>query len=155
MTVKTYNSVVRDFVNMADAMNRVRSAQAYDYAHNGGHNGDQNGEPREQVRRLPLDAWANEETFFIKAYLPGINPDDVEITFEGEELTIGGSYPAGEEEVEYVKTELYHGKFARTLTFNLPVNVDEIEATFENGVLTLAVPKAEEILPKRIAVHAK
>ena len=151
MTVKTYNSVVRDFVNMADAMKRVRSAQAYDYANNGGHN----GQAGERVMRLPLDVQANENAFHIKAYLPGINPDDVEITFEGEELTISGSYPASDEEVEYVKHELFEGKFARTLTFNLPVDVDGIEATFDNGVLFLSVPKAEEVLPKRIAVHAK
>lgn len=151
MAVKTYNSVVRDFVNMADAMNRMHSAQSYDYARNGGNN----GEHREQVRHLPLDVWANDETFFIKAFLPGINADDVEITFEGEDLTISGSYPVAEDEVDYFKRELYHGKFARTLTFNLPVNVEGIEAEFDSGVLTLSVPKAEEILPKRIEVRAK
>ena len=154
MAAKTYNSVVRDFVNMADAMNRARNAHPYDYARNGGHD----GETRERTARLPLDVWGGDEAFFIKAYLPGINADDVEITFEGEELTIRGSYPAGEvgeDEVAFVKRELYHGKFERTLTFNVPVNVDGIEATFDNGVLTLSVPKAEEILPKRIEVHAK
>ena len=150
MTVKTY-SLVRDFVNMADAMNRTRSAQAYDYARNGGHD----GESQERIARLPLDVWANEESFTIKAYLPGVNVEDVEITFEGEELTISGSYPAAEEEVEYTKRELYHGKFARTLTFNVEIEVDAIEATFENGILNLSVPKAEEIQPKRIVVQAK
>ena len=150
MTVKTY-SLVRDFVNMADAMNRTRSAQAYDYARNGGHD----GESQERIARLPLDVWANEESFTIKAYLPGVNVEDVEITFEGEEMTISGSYPAAEEEVEYTKRELYHGKFARTLTFNVEIEVDAIEATFENGILNLSVPKAEEIQPKRIVVQAK
>ena len=150
MTVKTY-SLVRDFVNMADAMNRTRSAQAYDYARNGGHD----GESQERIARLPLDVWANEESFTIKAYPPGVNVEDVEITFEGEELTISGSYPAAEEEVEYTKRELYHGKFARTLTFNVEIEVDAIEATFENGILNLSVPKAEEIQPKRIMVQAK
>ena len=151
MTVKTYNSLVRDFVNMADAMNRARNASAYEYARNGGHD----GESQERIARLPLDVWANDEAFTIKAYLPGVDVEDVEITFEGEELSISGSYPEAEEEVEYTRSELYHGKFARTLTFNVDVNADEIEATFENGVLTLSVPKAEEVQPKRITVQAR
>ena len=155
MAVKTYNSVVRDFVNMADAMNRARNAQSYDYTRNGGHDGNSNGEARERVARLPLDVWANEEAFFIKAYLPGVNVDDIEISFEGETLSISGAYPAGEDEVEFVKRELYHGKFERTLTFNVPVDIDNIEAALDNGVLTLTVPKAEEIRPKRIEVRAK
>ena len=153
MAVKSYNNIVRDFVNMADAVNRARAAQAYDYATNGGHNGSENSQ--ERIMRLPVDIWANDNAFTIKAFLPGINADDVEITFEGEELTIQGSFPANEADVEYVKRELYAGKFARTLTFNVPVNVDGIEATFAQGVLMLNVPKAEEILPKRIAVQAK
>ena len=159
MTVKTYNSVVRDFVNMADAVNRARSAQAYDYAHNGGHNGGHNRDVQSGVHartaRLPIDVWANEEAFFIAANLPGLNVNDVEISFEGETLAIGGSYPVGDEEVEFVKRELYHGKFERSLTFNVPIDVDGIEAALDNGVLTLTVPKAEEIRPKRIQVQAK
>ena len=159
MTVKTHSSVVRDFVNMADAMNRARSAQAYDYAQNGGHNGDRNGaaqgQIRERVARLPINVWANDDAFFIAANLPGINVDDVEISFEGETLTISGSFPTVDEEVAFIKRELYHGKFERTLTFNVPVDVDGIEAALDNGVLSLTVPKAEEIRPKRIEVQAK
>ena len=151
MTIKTYNTLVRDFVNMADAMNRTRNGADYDYAQNGGHA----GQAVERVARLPLDVWATDEAFTLRAYLPGVNVDDVDITFEGEELSISGSYPAAEEEVEYTKHELYHGKFARTLKFTVEINVDEIEATFENGILTLSVPKAEEVQPKRITVQAK
>ena len=152
MTVKTYNNIVREFVNMADAMNRANSA--YDYARNGGNNGE-GGAPVKRVARLPIDAWANEETFSIKAYLPGVSLEDVEITFEGEELTIRGRYAESEKETEFVTRELFHGEFERRLTFNVPVNVDEIEATFENGVLSLSIPKAEEVRPKQIKVQAK
>ena len=79
----------------------------------------------------------------------------VEITFEGEELTIRGSFQPQPENVEYLKRELYHGGFERRLTFNVPVNADAIEATYEMGVLTLRVPKAEAIKPKQIKVQAK
>ena len=155
MSVNSYNNIVREFVNMADAMNRANSA--YDYARNGGNNGGSNGEkstPRKRIARLPIDAWSNEDAFSIKAYLPGVNPEDVDITFEGEELTIRGRYPEVED-VEFVTRELFNGEFERRLTFNVPVNVDDIEATFENGVLTLSVPKAEEVRPKQIKVLAK
>ena len=150
MTVKTYNNAVRDFVSMADAMNRMFDARSYDYGRNGGHDGS-----AKQVRRLPIDAWTGEDSFTIKAFLPGVNADDVEITFEGEELTIRGRFPAAQEEVDFVKRELFHGEFERRLSFNVPVDVDGIEALFENGVLTLTVPKAEEIRPKQIKVQVK
>lgn len=155
MTTKTFGNtknynMVRDFVSMADAMNRMFDARTYDYTRNGGHDG-----AAKRVWRLPIDAWTGEESFTIKAYLPGVNADDVDITFEGEELTIRGHFPAAEEGVDFVKNELFHGDFERRLAFNVPVSVDGIEATFENGVLTLVVPKAEEIRPKQIKVQVK
>ena len=152
MSVKTYSSFAREFANMADAVNRANSA--YDYARNGGNNGE-NGARHQRVTRLPIDAWANDEAFSIRAYLPGVSLDDVEITFEGEQLKIHGHYPENDEDVQFVTRELFNGEFERRLTFNVPVNVDEIEATFENGVLTLSVPKAEEIRPKQIKVQTK
>lgn len=150
MTVKTYNSMVRDFVSMADAMNRVLEGRPYDYGRNGGHNG-----ATQRVWRLPIDAWAGEDAFTIKAYLPGVNPDEVDLTFEGDELAIRGRFPAADENVNFAKRELFHGEFERRLTFNVPVNADGIEALFDNGVLTLTVPKAEEVRPKQIKVQVK
>jgi HSP20 family protein len=147
--MSTYNSLVRDFVNMADAMNRVNPARSYDYANNGGNNGS------ERVARLPLDAYATEEEFVLTANLPGVRPEDVEITFEGEELAIRGKFAAEPENVNFIKRELFHGGFERRLTFNVPVNADAIEAVYEGGVLTLRVPKAEAIKPKQIKVQAK
>jgi len=57
--------------------------------------------------------------------------------------------------VEYVVRERRHGSFVRTVSFNVPVNADGIEATFEHGVLTIVAPKVEEIKPKTIKVLAK
>jgi HSP20 family protein len=168
MRTRNYNDFVREFVTVADAMNRVFDGRAYDYARaggsdaNGGVNSGANGTeagnstaPAQRVSRLPIDAYANEDAFVLTAYLPGVNPEDVEITFEGEELTIRGSFQPQPENVEYLKRELYHGGFERRLTFNVPVNADAIEATYEMGVLTLRVPKAEAIKPKQIKVQAK
>jgi HSP20 family protein len=157
MRTRNYNDFVREFAGVADAMNRAFDARPYDYAGNGGSTSGSNGDTQapQRVARLPLDAYATEDAFVLVANLPGVNPEAVEITFEGEELTIRGAFGPQPENVEFLKRELYHGSFERRLTFNVPVNADAIEATYELGVLTLRVPKAEAIKPKLIKVQAK
>jgi len=145
------NTNARDFANFAQAMNRVFAP--YDYARYGGNAG--NGQPGEQKASLPVDVWADESSFTIQAYLPGVDPEQVAITMEGEELTIRGQFPAVTEGTKYVKRELFHGGFERRLTINTPVNLEGINAEYSNGVLTLTVPKAEEVKPKQIKVVAK
>lgn len=166
MNTRTYNNTVRDLMTMADAMNRAwgRTGFSYDYGRNGGSNGEsEEGAVNGTATRtayLPVNAWANEDAFFVQANLPGVNPDNVEITFDKETLVIRGEFPAvsmaGEEEnVEFIKRELFSGPFERKLTFRTPVDVDGIKAVFENGTLTLTVPKAEEAKPRQIKVQAK
>lgn len=151
------NTMLRDFATIANAMNRAFE-RPYDYARNGGHNGANgvngaNGAKTAAKMRLPLDVVAAEDAFILTAYLPGVNPEQVEITFEGEELSIRGEFPQAQGEL--LKRELYHGPFERRLTFNVPVNADAIEAGYEQGVLTLRVPKAEVARPKQIKVVAR
>lgn len=148
MRTRVYSNGMRDLTALANAMNRNagRFSDAYDYAGNGGSNG-------ETKYRLPVDIWASDNAYHIAAYLPGVDPDAVDITFENDSLTIRGELPGVDEEAKFVRRELYHGSFERTLNFNVPVNADAIEATFQHGVLTLNVPKAEEILPKQIKVQ--
>ncbi len=105
--------------------------------------------------RLPLDAYSTPEEIVIMAAVPGVNPENVEITFEGDVLTIRGEFPGALENVEYLMRERRHGRFSRSLTFNVPVNADGIEATFEHGVLTIVAPKAETVKPKTIKVTAR
>jgi HSP20 family protein len=105
--------------------------------------------------RLPLDAYSTPEEIVIMAAVPGVNPENVEITFEGDVLTIRGEFPGALENVEYILRERRHGRFSRSLTFNVPVNADAIEANFEHGVLTIVAPKAETVKPKTIKVTAR
>lgn len=151
MRSNSYNTMLRDFATMANAMNRTFE-RPYDFARNGGHVGATEESAPPKIR-LPLDIVTTEEAFVITAYVPGVNPEQVEITFEGEELTIRGEFPRVEG--EFVKRELYRGAFERRLSFNVPVNADAIEATYEHGVLTLRMPKAEAVRPKQIKVIAK
>jgi HSP20 family protein len=70
-------------------------------------------------------------------------------------LYIRGKLPAMPEGAEFIKRELYHGTFARRLSFNVPVDADRIEANFHNGLLTLTIPKAEAVKPKQIKIQTK
>ncbi len=104
---------------------------------------------------LPVDAYSTENELVIKASVPGAAPDDVEIIIEGETLTIRGKTPEPLENVDYVIQERRYGPFSRTLTLNVPVQAERAEAAFENGVLTVIIPKTEEIRPKVIQVKSK
>jgi HSP20 family protein len=103
---------------------------------------------------LALDVAENQDAYVVKASLPGVNPDDVEITLADNVLTIKGEIKADKE----IKEENYHlrerrsGTFVRSVSLPTAVNADAIEAVNENGVLTLTLPKTEAVKPKRIEV---
>jgi HSP20 family protein len=104
---------------------------------------------------LALDVAETEDDFVVKASLPGINPDDLEITYNNNLLTIQGEVKEEKdvEEQRYHLRERRYGSFSRSLSLPTSVKADAIEASYEAGVLTLRLPKAEEAKPKRIPVH--
>ena len=95
----------------------------------------------EQIFRLPLDAYVTPDEIVVTANMPGVKPEDVEITIEGDTLTIKGERPGPIENVDYVLQERPYGKFQRTLNINIPVDADKAEAKYENGLLTLSHPE--------------
>jgi HSP20 family protein len=103
---------------------------------------------------VPLDVIEEDGQFVVKASMPGVSPDEVEITLTDNVLTIKGETKRESEsnESNYHVRERQYGSFLRHLTLPMPVNSDEVEATFENGILTLRLPKTEAAKPKRIAV---
>jgi HSP20 family protein len=109
----------------------------------------------ERRYQLPVDVYTTPDEIVVRASLPGVPSDRVEINLEGDTLTIRGEIQAPDDDVDYVIQERGYGVLARTLTLNVPVNADGAEATFDNGVLTLTLPKAEELKPKKIEVRAK
>jgi HSP20 family protein len=109
----------------------------------------------ERPFRLPLDVYTTPEEIVITASLPGLTPDEVDIVIEGDALTIRGELRPPLENVEYLFQERVDGAFSRTLTLNVPVEASKAEAVFENGVLTLTLPKAEETKPRIIKVKSK
>jgi len=110
---------------------------------------------RERAYRLPLDVYTTPEEIVVVASLPGLPPDEVGIAIEGDTLTIRGELRPPLENVEYLFQERGYGAISRTLTLNVPVEADKAEAVFENGVLTLTLPKAEETKPRVIKVKSK
>ena len=108
-----------------------------------------------RTARLPIDAYTTDNEIVVTATIPGANPEDVEITVEGESLTIRGHIAPRLENVNYIFAERFHGEFSRTLQLNVPVDLDNIEANFDSGVLTLTLPKAEEVRPRVIKVNTK
>jgi HSP20 family protein len=93
----------------------------------------------------------------IKAALPGVNPEEIDIAITGDTLTIKGETKAEEEikREDYLYQEHRYGTFRRAVTLPGGVNSDKAEASFENGILTLTIPKADEIKPKQIKVKPK
>jgi HSP20 family protein len=104
-----------------------------------------------------LDVYQTPGEVVVKAALPGIKPEDVNIDITGDTLTIKGQSKA-EQEVkreDYLYQERRYGAFSRSVVLPSGLKSDKAEATMEDGVLTLTIPKAEEVKPKAIKVKAK
>lgn len=103
---------------------------------------------------LPLDVTTSADALAIEASLPGIKPEDVEITIENQTLTISGR-TADErhaEEGSYLVQEIRRGSFSRSVTLPIGLEPDKATATFEHGVLSLRIPKAAEVKPRQIRI---
>jgi len=103
---------------------------------------------------LPLDVFTTKDAIIVRALVPGVKPSEVEITIEGSTVTLRGEVKPPAEAGTYLLQEQRYGPFARSIELALPIQADKAEAAFENGVLTLTIPKAEEIKPKVIKVKS-
>ena len=103
-----------------------------------------------------LNVWLNEDGAMVTAELPGIEPDDIDISVVGETLTVRGSRTAEElpEGAAYHRRERGHGRFSRTFQLPFPIATDDVDASFANGVLTIMLPRHEADKPRRIEVKA-
>lgn len=106
--------------------------------------------------RMPLDVVENDDAFIVKADIAGMNPDDIDITYTSNNLTIKGEVKDEREETEeegrYHLRERRYGAFSRTISMPGTVDVDSIQAESKDGILILTLPKKEEVKPKRIEV---
>src|SRR5215216_4109992 len=102
-----------------------------------------------------LDISERKDAYLVTVELPGVEPDDLQITMEDGLLTIQGKRQFAQEssEQQFHRVERRYGAFRRSITLPAQVQADQIEASFDNGVLEIVVPKAEEAKPKRIQVR--
>ena len=104
-----------------------------------------------------MDMYQTANDVVVKAALPGVKPEEVDISITGDTLTIKGEHKEEKEvkQEDYFHKERSYGTFSRSLLIPVQIKADKAEAVFENGILTLNLPKAEEVKPKQIKIKAK
>jgi len=108
---------------------------------------------------MPLDMYETQDEVVVKAAIPGVKPEDIEVTVTGDLLTIKGEFKSENDERDekrnYHRQERRYGSFSRQVALPTSVNSDACQADFENGVLTLTLPKAEEAKVKKVQITRK
>jgi len=106
---------------------------------------------------LPVDVYETGDAVVVKATVPGVKPEEIDVTVTGDLLTIKGEFKqeAKVEKPNYLRQERRFGSFCRQVGLPAGVNADKANATFENGVLTLEMPKVEAVKPKTVKVVAQ
>jgi HSP20 family protein len=137
-----------DLVSLRDAMDRLFEDS---FVHMRGLPAIFGSEP------LALDVFETTDSVVVETAVAGVKPEEIEITITGDLLTIKGETRAEEkvEKANYIRQERRYGAFQRSVQLPGSLVTDKAEATFEDGVLTLTIPKSEESKPKTIKVEAK
>ncbi len=143
---------VRDFVSLRDAMDRLIEDSVVRTA----------GRPAERrvggFCRPAADGWEDGDAIFVQMDLPGVNPDEVDVMYEQDALVISGEFVdravGSDEEREWLMRERPCGQFQRRFALNVPLDLDAVSATYNDGVLTLRLPKSEATKPRKIEVKA-
>jgi len=101
-----------------------------------------------------LDVYQNNDVVTVKAELPGLKKEDIEVTLHDGVLSLAGERKSEstQDQGETHRSERYFGKFQRSVTLPSPVKADKIQASYKDGILTVTLPKTEEAKPKQIQV---
>jgi len=105
---------------------------------------------------VPVDLWETKDAYHLRADLPGLSPDDIEINATGDTLTISGETKPSNDLTDegWLRQERRSGKFTRSFTIPMQIDPTKVEAKFQNGVLELVLPKAENLKPRSIKINA-
>ena len=139
----------RDLLSIQDEMNQMFS-RAF------GQQAGQAGESGQRAMWAPaLDIAERKDAYLVSVEVPGMKPEDLDVTLENGLLTVQGERRFEQEatDKQWHRVERRYGRFRRSITLPSQVQADAIEASFEDGVLNVRVPKAEEAKPKRIEVR--
>jgi HSP20 family protein len=105
-------------------------------------------------RGMPLDVYSTNDSLVVEAALPGVKPENVDISVLGDTLTLTATTDEkrSSDEGGYHVQEVRRGRLSRTVTLPSGVKADAASATFENGLLRLSIPKAEQARPRQIPI---
>ena len=146
VTITPIHSVLDRMIALSRAMDGTPFADSP--------NGDE-GTTRQAIWFPAMDSYETEKAFVIELDIPGVHPENVDIDFEQNTLTIKGtraSRDGSKSELRVFSSERSGGSFSRALRLPQHVDAEKIEATHSNGVLTITVPKAASALPRKITV---
>ena len=111
---------------------------------------------REETAKMPaIDVSENEGAYLVKAELPGVAREDLNVTINDGILTINAERKEekkDEKDGRVIRQERYYGKFVRSLRLGSDIDEERIEAQYENGVLNLSLPKTAEVKPRKVDV---
>jgi HSP20 family protein len=152
MEVNTMANIVRweplnDLVSLRDAMDRLFEESVV--------------APRKWMpsfgEGLAVDVFETPDNVVVKSAVPGVKSDDLNITIVGDTVTIKGEFKAeeGVEEKNYIRRERRYGSFSRSIPLPTSVDADKATAEFEDGILTLNIPKAETVKPRTVQITSK
>ena len=142
----------QDFVVLRDAMNQLLEESFV--PSRGSRSSSGNGT---MVRPLPLDVYATQEEAVIIAAVPGMSPQELEVTIDQNVVTLSGTVPTAAESEQgkgatWYLHELWHGQFRRSVTLPFEVDAGKADASFENGIVRILLPKAERAKPHKISI---
>ncbi len=139
----------REMVSLRDAMDRLFEESFL--------RPDRFGLSAGPADMLPTDVYETDDHLVVKATVPGIKPEDIEVTITGDLLTIKGEFKTEEktEQRNYLRQERRSGSFCRQINLPAGLDTDKVKANFEHGILTLELPKVPAVKAKTVKVVTK
>ena len=142
-------SPISDVVSLREAMDRLFEDSFIRP------NGSWSGLAAGQVA-VPVDLWETQDAYHLRADLPGLTPEDIEINATADTFQVSGEFKATTDVTSegWLRQERRSGKFSRAFSLPMQIEPNKVDAKFENGVLELVLPKAENVKPRQIKINA-
>ena len=102
-----------------------------------------------------VDVYEDKDNVFVRAELPGMKKDEIDISLHEGVLTLSGERKPEYDKAEAHRVERFAGRFQRSISLPSPVDAAKVRATYKDGILAITLPKAEEAKPKQIAINAE
>jgi HSP20 family protein len=146
MANRTLSPLFQDFVTLRDAMDRLFEQSFVDPTRLLSFDGS--------PRSMPLEVYETPEAVVVKALVPGVTPEQLDVTYDRGILTLHAKTetPAAHDDWTWHLREIGYGEYSRAVNLPTAVKIDDVQTDFQNGILTLQLPKAEEARPKQIRI---